>query len=815
MNRDKDNFQEVILTSDSLGDSALPIMTEEDEAKDLKNKIPDEIPILPVKNTVLFPGMVLPLTIGRNKSSKLIKAAEAKKLKIGIFAQKDAKVEEPDFEDIHKVGTLASIGKMLKLPDGATMVIIKGSRKIQLDEFIKSEPYFTAKVSEIPETITEDKEVFDALIENIKDSFVKLLENSPYLPADAAEAINKIKNNKFLLSYISSNIQVGVNEKQIILEVNDLHKKAEMLLEKLYKEEQMMEIKDEIQSKVRGDMDQQQKEYFLQQQMRAIQEELGHGSPDKELENLREKGKKKKWNKDVAEHYNKELDKLSRMNPATPDYSVSMNYAQLLLSLPWNEFTKDNFDIKKAEKILNKDHFGLEKVKQRILEYLAVIKLKGNMKSPIICLYGPPGVGKTSLGKSIAKAVGRKYARISLGGLHDESELRGHRKTYIGAMPGRIIQNLKKVNSSNPVFVLDEIDKIGNDFRGDPSSALLEILDPEQNNSFYDNYVELDYDLSNVMFVATANRLDTIQPALLDRMEIIDLSGYTVQEKSQIAKKYLVPKQREAHGLNKQNFDVNPKAIEKIIEEYTRESGVRTLEKRIAALARSTAKNIVTGKDYKLPLDKNAVEEVLGNDKMEPETYEDNSVAGVVPGLAWSQSGGSILYVESALTPGKGKLTLTGQLGDVMKESATTALTFLKAHASLLDIDPKRFEQYDVHIHFPAGSIPKDGPSAGITILTSLSSLFTQRKIKKNLALTGEITLRGLVLPVGGIKEKILAAKRANIKEIILSEKNRKDIEAINPVYVKNLKFHYVTKMTDVLDIALLKVKVDNAIVFE
>lgn len=815
MNRDKDIFPEIVLATDSMGEGVLPIISDEDEAKELKNKIPDEIPILPVKNTVLFPGMVLPLTIGRNKSNKLIKAAESKKLKIGIFAQKDSKIEEPGFEDIHKVGTLASIGKMLKLPDGATMVIIKGTRKIQIDEFLSDDPYFKAKVSPIEEEITTDNKVFDALVENIKESFSKVLEHAPYLPPEATEAVFKIKNNKFLLSYISSNLQIGVNEKQVILEMNDQHKKAEFLLEKLYKEEQVMEIKDEIQTKVKGDMDQQQKEYYLQQQMRAIQEELGHGSPDKEIQNLREKGKKKKWSKTVAEHYNKELDKLLRMNPATPDYSVSMNYAQLLLSLPWNEFTKDNFDLNKAEKILNKDHFGLEKVKQRILEYLAVIKLKGNMKSPIICLYGPPGVGKTSLGKSIAKAVGRKYARISLGGLHDESELRGHRKTYIGAMPGRIIQNLKKVNSSNPVFVLDEIDKIGNDFRGDPSSALLEILDPEQNNSFYDNYLELDYDLSNVMFVATANRLDTIQPALLDRMEIIDLSGYTVEEKSQIAKKYLVPKQREAHGLNKKNFDVNSKAIEKIIEEYTRESGVRTLEKRIAALARSTAKNIVTGKDYDCPISKSEIEDILGTEKIEPETYEDNSVAGVVPGLAWSQTGGSILYVESALSKGKGKLVLTGQLGDVMKESATTALTFLKVHASKYGIDAKRFEEYDVHIHFPAGSIPKDGPSAGITILTALTSLFTQRKIKKNLALTGEITLRGVVLPVGGIKEKILAAKRANIKEIVLSEKNRKDIEDIDDKYLKNLKFHYVKKMVDVLDISLMKGLVEDAIKFE
>jgi ATP-dependent Lon protease len=814
MNIKKEDLQEILVSDESLGSDLVPIITEEDEARELKNKIPDEIPVLIVKNTVLFPGMVMPLTIGRNKSTKLIKDAEAKNLKIGVFSQRDASIENPEYSDINDIGTLANVGKKLQLPDGSTMVIIRGTRKIKIDEFTSDEPYFKAKVSEIKEDKVKNKAEFKALVDSIRDTFVHILDLSPQYPPDASEAVYKINNNKFLLSYVASNLDIDVPTKQEILEENDLYEKAEKILEILYKEEQMLELKDEIQSKVRGDLDKQQKEYFLQQQMRAIQEELGHGSPDKEIENLREKGKRKKWGKEVSEQFNKELDKLMRMNPATPDYSVSMNYAQLLLSLPWNEFTKDSFDIKNAQKILDKDHFGLEKVKERILEYLAVIKLKGNMKSPIICLYGPPGVGKTSLGKSIAKSIGRKYARISLGGLHDEAELRGHRKTYIGAMPGRIIQNLKKAKSSNPVFVLDEIDKIGNDFRGDPSSALLEILDPEQNNTFYDNYVELDYDLSNVMFIATANRLDTIQPALLDRMEIIDLSGYTIEEKSEIAQKYLIPKQREAHGLTKKNFRLNKKVVEKIIDEYTRESGVRTLEKRIAAVARATTKKIVMEQEYNNPLTADDVEKILGTDKMERETYEDNSVAGIVPGLAWSQSGGSILYVESSLSKGKGRVVLTGQLGDVMKESATTALSFLKAHSKDYGIDSRVFDQWDVHIHFPAGAIPKDGPSAGITILTSLTSLFTQKKVKKNLALTGEITLRGLVLPVGGIKEKILAAKRANIKEIILSIKNKKDIEDINPTYIQDLKFHYVEKMSEVLDKALTKQKVDNPIEF-
>ncbi len=627
---------------------------------------------------------------------------------------------------------------------------------------------------------------------------------------EAAFAIKNIDSPTFLVNFISSNINLGIDEKQQILNQLNLSDRARMVLQALNKELQMLELKNEIQSKVRVDIDKQQRDYFLQQQIRAIQEELGMDGTDKEIQNMRDKGNLKKWNKLVHEQFNKELDRLQRMNNMSPDYSVGLNYCQLMLELPWDEQTKDNFDLQRAKKVLDADHFGLEKIKERILEYLAVLKLKGDMKSPILCLYGPPGVGKTSLGKSIARAVGRQYVRMSLGGLHDESEIRGHRKTYIGAMPGRILQSLKKAQSSNPVFVLDEIDKIGRDFRGDPASALLEVLDPEQNSNFYDNYLELDYDLSKVMFIATANTLDTLHPALLDRMEVIEINGYTLEEKIEIAKKYLVPKQRKAHGLTAANFKLSDRVIEKVIDEYTRESGVRNLEKKIASLARAWAKGIVMEEGLKNTITLADVERVLGSDKIEKEIYQDNDVAGVVTGLAWTPVGGSILFAESAFTKGKGKLTLTGQLGEVMKESAMTAVSFLKAHADYLDIDPMLFEQRDVHIHFPAGAIPKDGPSAGITILTSLASLFTQRKIKPHTAMTGEITLRGKVLPVGGIKEKILAAKRAGIKDVILCLANKKDVDDINPAYITDLKFHYVKDMLEVLDLALLREQVKH-----
>ncbi|MFM6982527.1 MAG: endopeptidase La [Chitinophagaceae bacterium] len=792
------------------GSDLFPLFSQQEEKESNKLTVPESLPILPIRNTVLFPGVVFPITVGRDKSIKLIKDANKGDKIIGVFAQKDPETEEPGMSDLNTIGTMAQIIKILRMPDGNTTAIIQGKRKIQLGEQIASEPYLTAYVTAIEiEDELQDKEL-NALISSIKDTATENIELSPNIPSEANFALRNIDSDNFLVSFIASNLNISLAEKQNILNSNTLKERASLVFEHLVRENQILKLKDQIQSKVKVDIDKQQKEYFLQQQIRAIQEELGHDSPDKEIQSLRERGAKKKWSKEINEAFNKELDKLLRINPASPDYSVSLNYAQTLLDLPWNEFTKDNLDIKKAQKVLDADHFGLEKVKQRILEYLAVIKLKGDLKSPIICLYGPPGVGKTSLGKSIAKAIGRKYVRVSLGGLHDESEIRGHRKTYIGAMPGRIIQNLKKVKSGNPVFVLDEIDKVGNDFRGDPSSALLEVLDPEQNTTFHDNYLELDYDLSKVMFIATANSLDTIQPALLDRMEIIEISGYTVEEKIQIAQKYLIPKQRAMHGLKSTQFKLADSVIETVVEEYTRESGVRNLEKKIASLVRHNAMLIASKESFNPNLSHDDIQTILGVDKLEKEIYQDNDTAGVVTGLAWSPVGGSILFVESTLTRGKGGMTLTGKLGDVMKESATTAMTFLKANAEYLNIDYKVFNNWDTHVHFPAGAIPKDGPSAGITILTSLASLFTQRKIKPYLAMTGEITLRGRVLPVGGIKEKILAAKRAGIKEIIMCHENQKDVEDIPQQYLKGVKFHYVKNMLEVLDLSLMEELVKN-----
>jgi ATP-dependent Lon protease len=799
---------------DSEGGDLFPLFSQQEENESNKMVVPDSLPILPIRNTVLFPGVVFPITVGRDRSIKLIKDANKSDKTIGVFAQINPETEEPGIDDLNPIGTMAQIIKILRMPDGNTTAIIQGKRRIELGEIVSAEPYIKAKVKSLDYNDEKPDKELKALISNIKDTASENINLSPNIPTEANFALKNIDSDNFLVSFIASNLNISINEKQQILNSHTLKERATMVFEHLLRENQMLKLKDQIQNKVKVDIDKQQKEYFLQQQIRAIQEELGQDSPDKEIQNLRDKGIKKKWPKEVAEIFNKELDKLMRANPASPDYSVGVNYVQTLLELPWNDFTKDFLDLKKAKKVLDSDHYGMEKVKQRILEYLAVLKLKGDLKSPIICLYGPPGVGKTSLGKSIAKALGRKYVRVSLGGLHDESEIRGHRKTYIGAMPGRIIQNLKKVKSGNPVFVLDEIDKVGRDFRGDPSSALLEVLDPEQNSTFHDNFLELDYDLSKVMFIATANSLDTIQPALLDRMEVIEISGYTVEEKIEIAQKYLIPKQKLLHGLKKEQFKLPNNVLEKIIEEYTRESGVRNLEKKIASLVRHNAMKIAMVDHYEPTLTNEDVQRVLGVDKMDKEIYQDNEVAGVVTGLAWSPVGGSILFVESTLTKGKGGITLTGKLGDVMKESATTAITFLKAHAEYLNIDYKVFGHWDVHIHFPAGAIPKDGPSAGITILTSLASLFTQRKIKPFLAMTGEITLRGRVLPVGGIKEKILAAKRAGIKEIIMCEDNRKDVEDIPQNYLKGLKFHYVKNMLDVLDLALLSEKVNNPLDF-
>jgi ATP-dependent Lon protease len=810
---ERDSFMiQSFISDENDNQEFISLLSQEEEDEMNKEILPESLPILPLRNTVLFPGVVIPITVGRDKSINLIKDAYKGKKSIGVVAQVNATVEDPNFEDLHKVGTVAHIIKMLRMPDGNTTVIIQGKRRFRLNECLTTEPYLTATITALPEKKLSTSKELTALVSSVKDLALQIIDVSPYIPSEATIAIKNIDSPKFLMNFISSNMNLDVNGKQAILEIEEFKERSEKVLEHLTKELQQLQLKNEIQSKVRGDMDKQQREFFLQQQIRALQDELGQDSPEREIETMLKVAEGKKWSETVFVAFKKEVEKLRRMNPMAPDYSMQSSYLQTLLDLPWGDFTTDNFDLKRAQTILDEDHFGLEKIKDRILEYLAVLKLKGNMKSPILCLVGPPGVGKTSLGKSIAKSLDRKYARIALGGLHDESEIRGHRRTYIGAMPGRIIQNLKKVNSSNPVFVLDEIDKIANSYRGDPSSALLEVLDPEQNHSFYDNYIEIDYDLSNVMFIATANSLDTIQPALLDRMEIIEVSGYTLEEKIQIAKTYLLPKQKENHGLKKGDFDLSDAALEKIVEGYTRESGVRGLEKQIAAVARNVAKQKVVEGKAKKKLDTADIIRILGIERVEKDSYQNNDVAGVVTGLAWTSVGGEILFIESIITKGTGKLTLTGSLGDVMKESAITALTFLKSHADYLQIDAKVFDKWDLHIHVPAGAVPKDGPSAGITMLTSLASVFTQRKIRPRLAMTGEITLRGKVLPIGGVKEKLLAAKRAGIQDIILCESNRKDVQDIKAHYLTDLNFHFVSNMLEVLDIALLEEKVSGAI---
>ena len=791
----------------------IPLMTPEDEAEIKNELLPESLPILPLRNTVLFPGVVIPITAGRDKSIKLINDANKGSKVIGVVSQKDETIEDPTGKDVFKKGTVARILKVLKMPDGNTTIIIQGKKRFEIQEITSEDPYLTARVKDVPEAKPAvDNQEFSAIIESIKDLSLQIIKDSPNIPTEATFAIKNIESNSFLVNFVSSNMNLSVKEKQELLEINDLKERALATLKFMNIEFQKLELKNDIQSKVQSDMNQQQREYFLHQQMKTIQEELGGGvSSGEEIEEMRQRAKSKKWNDKVSEHFDKELSKMQRMNPQVAEYSIQRNYLDLFLDLPWDEFSTDKFDLKRAMKILDRDHYGLDDVKKRIIEYLAVLKLRNDMKSPILCLYGPPGVGKTSLGKSIAEALGREYVRMSLGGLRDEAEIRGHRKTYIGAMPGRIIQSLKKAGTSNPVFVLDEIDKLSNSHQGDPSSALLEVLDPEQNSEFHDNFLEMGFDLSKVMFIATSNSLNTIQPALRDRMEIINVTGYTIEEKVEIGKRHLLPKQLKEHGLTDKHLKIAKPQLEKIVEGYTRESGVRGLEKQIAKMVRHAAKNIAMEEDYNLKVTNEDIIDVLGAPKLERDKYENNNVAGVVTGLAWTSVGGDILFIESILSKGKGNLTITGNLGKVMKESATIAMEYIKSNADEFGINPDVFEKYNVHIHVPEGATPKDGPSAGVTMLTSLVSLFTQRKVKNSLAMTGEITLRGKVLPVGGIKEKILAAKRARIKEILLCEDNKRDIEEINPLYLKGLKFHYVKDMSDVLRLALTNQKVKNA----
>ena len=789
----------------------IPLISDEDEENVKNVEIPDDLPILPLKNTVLFPGVVIPIAVGRNKSLTLVKEVYAGDKLLGALSQKDSEIDEPKQGDLNGVGTVAQIIKILEMPDGSTSVIIQGKKRFELEEITHTNPYFKAKVNPLEDSRPGKKDQeFIALIHSLKDLSLKIIKLSSNIPQEASFAVKNIESSEFLINFICANSNVEIAEKQKLLEISNLKVRSTRLLELLSKEVQMLELKEDIQMKVKLELDRQQREYMLHQQMKTIQDELGGNPVDQEIEEIKKRAEDKKWTEQVKSVFEKELEKLQRMNPAVAEYSVQMNYLQVLLDLPWNEFSKDNFDLKRAERVLNRDHYGLEKVKERILEHLAVLKLKGDMKSPILCLYGPPGVGKTSLGKSVAKALGRSYVRVSLGGMHDEAEIRGHRKTYIGAMPGRIIQNIKKAKFSNPVFILDEIDKVGNDFRGDPSSALLEVLDPEQNSSFHDNYLEVEYDLSNVLFIATANTVNTISPALRDRMEMINISGYIVEEKIEIAKRHLIPKQMEYHGLKKNDLVFNKKVLERIVEDYTRESGVRTLDKKIAKVMRSTAKKIAFGTEFNAKLTLDDIIETLGAPDFLKDVYAGNDFAGVVTGLAWTPVGGQILMVETSLTVGKGRLTLTGNLGEVMKESAVIALEYLKAHSDLLNLNPELFDHWNIHVHVPEGAIPKDGPSAGIAMISSIASAFTQRKVRKLLAMTGEITLRGKILPVGGIKEKILAAKRANIKEIILSSENKKDIDEIKDLYIKGLKFHFVDEIMEAVNIALLAEKVKN-----
>jgi ATP-dependent Lon protease len=797
------NKNKLLLSAEDENDF-MPIIAinEKDDEEDLF--IPDTLPLLPLRNTVLFPGVVLPITVGRDKSIKAVTEAYKSDKLIGVLAQNDTEVEDPTVNDLCRIGTVAKILKLIKMPDGGTTIIIQGKRRFEFLHMISEDPFFVAQIKLLEDKAVENDPDFDAYISTIKDLATEIIKLSPNIPTEASIILKNIENPSFLINFVSSNLNTSITEKQDLLTLESIKLRAERLTAFLHKELQFAELKNKVTSKTRLEIDKQQRDYFLQQQLKSIKEELGGDPNEREIADMKKKAETKRWPEAAKNMFQLGIEKLERMHPSTPDYSIVYNHLDLLLDLPWEEYTNDNYNLKHAKQVLDAEHYGMQKIKNRILEYLAVLQLKGDMKSPILCFVGPPGIGKTSLGKSIAHAVGRKYVRLSLGGLHDESEIRGHRKTYIGAMPGRIIQNLRKVKTSNPVMILDEIDKIGNDFRGDPSSALLEVLDPEQNNTFYDNYLELEYDLSKVLFIATANDIQNIQPALRDRLEIIDLSGYAIEEKVEIAKRHLIPKQKEAHGLGKINFKISDKVLEKIIENYTRESGVRELDRQLASVMRYEAKEYATKQKIKSTLTLSDVEKILGPQRYNNDMYKMANMPGVAVGLAWTYVGGDILFIETVLSEGKGELKLTGNLGNVMKESATTAYTYLQANAKKLGIENEAFHTHNVHVHVPEGATPKDGPSAGITMLTALASAFTGRKVKPYLAMTGEITLRGQVLPVGGIKEKVLAAKRAGLKEIIMCWQNEKDVLEIDSNFIEGLQFHYVKTMQQVLDLALV-----------
>ncbi len=800
------NIEKFLLrTEDEMDFMPIIPLNETDQEDPNGIEIPDELPLLPLRNTVLFPGVVLPITVGRDKSIKAVNEAYKTDKLIGVVAQKDTNVEDPEVKDLESIGTVAKIVKLIKMPDGGTTIIIQGKSRFLIESIADEEPYFKAKIKKLQEEESPKDADFDAYVANIKDLAADIVQLSPNIPTEASIILRNIESPAFLIHFVSSNLNTDIKDKQRLLELNQIRQRADLLMQLLQKELQFAELKNKVTTKTRTELDKQQREYFLQQQMKSIKEELGGDSNSQEIKEMQKKAETKKWPASAKEMFKKGIEKLERMHPSTPDFSVVYNHLDLMLELPWEDYTEDHYDLKKAQRTLDSDHYGMKKIKERILEYLAVLKLKGDMKSPILCFVGPPGIGKTSLGRSIANAIGRKYVRLSLGGLHDESEIRGHRKTYIGAMPGRILQSLRKVKSSNPVMILDEIDKVGSDHRGDPSSALLEVLDPEQNHTFYDNYLEGEYDLSKVLFIATANNFQNIQPALRDRMEVIDLSGYAVEEKVEIAKRHLFPKQKELHGLKSSDFKISDKVLEKVIQDYTRESGVRELDRQLASIMRYQAKELAFKGKLKANLTADDIETIIGKPRYSNDIYKTANMAGVAVGLAWTYVGGDILFIEASLSDGKGELRLTGNLGNVMKESASTALSYLQANAKKYKLDAKLFEKKNIHIHVPEGAVPKDGPSAGITMMTAIASALTGYRVKPFLAMTGEITLRGQVLPVGGIKEKVLAAKRAGLKEIILCSQNEKDVEEIEPAFIKGIKFHYVKTMSQVLEIALVK----------